>query len=507
MTIQINGWQAPQAFLDQLEEAFDERALEVSKKILELAGTRDRQHQIILARMALVLHNRGKKVDDILNNLGTPTHRAQPAAESATPVTVTNRPSMADELRQRRASRFSPSEPEAPPPPDDGRRASAVPVKPDTHTAARPGTWRPAPRYTRLGPEPSRRSTARPVSTSPRRRGKFRWQTWVIVGASVVTVLLAGGLFAWESIVGGPTSESPVQPQAESPSAEQPEAAEPPKFIVTEAETVDLKSADWYGPTQILLVLAALSIPLLGYLDGKERLQIGDAVFAIVGATANYLVMWAPIMAFNITLFGMDQRGVAILVSFVIIAVVTVKALTGNRDTSSLGVYFGLLALGAAIFGNMGAMQVAFNVPSQPLYAIQDLSAAILAKQGELIKFTLLIYTILVVAIVNYIIDIVAPVDGDLRWEAIISAVIVVVAFYLASIKLQPALSLIVAVAASILTAMILRRTGERLATRATGENPLSQVVQRVFEYTAWDGVALGTILVVILRLACVAVA
>lgn len=478
MTISIQGWQAPREMLNQLEEAFGDRASEVAEKIVEVATPRDRPGQISLARMALILANRGKSADEVLGGVDKMKTKSSSAARPAA---------------RRAPSRFNLEE--------DEDEELEVPLR-----SARPAA--PAERAERADARPRRRgkSVGDLFSAVLGGVGRFwRKPAGKIAIPSTVLLLIAGGVFTYAMVTGsGRFSGQPaVVPSVEGQSAEQP--AEPPKFKVTEAETVDLKSVDWYGQTQILLILATLAIPFLGYLDGKERLQIGDAIFAVVGAVANYLVMWAPVMAFITTLLSMDERSVAILMSFVIVVVVTVKALTGGRDTSSLGVYFGLLALGSAIFGNMGAMQVAFNVPSQPLYALQELPVAILAKQGELIKFSLLVYAMLGVAITNYVIDIIVPRDGDFRWEAIISAVVVVLAFYLALIKLQPALALLVAIAAAVLIAMILRRTGERRATRATGENPLTQVVQRVFEYTAWDGVAMGTILVVLLRLAGIA--
>ena len=287
----------------------------------------------------------------------------------------------------------------------------------------------------------------------------------------------------------------PSGPEMTTPVATQP--AEIPTF--EPQSTVDYKSVPVVGTTLIMLLFGLMLVSVLGVLDGKERFQISDVIFALTGFFLNYFVSWTPMLAF-LTAFEplANPRTALFFVAGVTLAVVTVKALTGGRDTTNLGVFFACLGFAGAIFGTMGAFQIALDVPTQPVYLLQDLPAAILTKQASLIQYSLLVYSMFFLSIGCYLIDIFLPKDKETRWEALITASIVVGGFYLAQIWMGLTASMLVAVAAAVVLATIVRRSGKGITT---GENPLSRAVSRAFEYTAWDGIAIGVVITILLRL------
>lgn len=288
----------------------------------------------------------------------------------------------------------------------------------------------------------------------------------------------------------GPSGFSPNTPAVEATQT-------PPTF--SPEVTVDLKSVPFIGITQFMLILGLILVPILGTLDGRERFEVSDIVYAIVGFLVNYFVVWGPMLAFLTAFEWMSNpRTATAVVSLVMFVAILVKSLTGRRDTTNLGVYFACLAFGGAVFSNMGAMQIAFDVPTQPLYLLQDLPDAILAKLGPQIQYSMLVYSMFFLSIGCYLIDIFFPNDGETRWEAVITAVVVVGGFYLAGIWMGPAAALLVAVAAAVVLATIARRSGTGVTT---GESALSKAVSRAFEYTAWDGVAVGVVITILLHL------
>ncbi len=262
---------------------------------------------------------------------------------------------------------------------------------------------------------------------------------------------------------------------------------------------IDAKSVSFIGPTLIMMIIALVSLGSLGILDGKERLQTSDITVGIVGFCLNYIAVWKPFVAFWTTLFPVfNEQTMAATFGFLITGIVVTKALTGGRDTTNLGVYFGMLAITGAISQQLGAFQVAFNVQSQPVYLLQDLPIAIMAKQMSEVLYSLLVYFLLFLAVASYLLDIFFPKEKKIRWGGIVTTVATVGFFYIAGTKFEVQYALLLGITAGVVLAVLTRKTVNKVSL---GENPLAQIVQRVFDYTAWDGVSLGVALMVLLHL------
>ena len=334
----------------------------------------------------------------------------------------------------------------------------------------------------------------------------FRQNKWVkriTIGGGVILAILVLMFIFW--FLGGDSPESAnperIQSQQQNqPQVQQQQQTQEESVPTFQPEiTVDYKSIAFVGVALKLIILALILVPVLGYLDARERFETSDVGFAIGGFLANYVLTWKPVVAFLITFAPIGNERTALFwVTSLTLALVAMKAATGKRDTTNLGLYFACLALAGAAVGTLGAIQVALNVPTQPVYLLQDLPSAILTKKIELIQFSLLVYSMFGLSIIFYLIDIFFPVDKDTRWEAVVIAVIVIAGFYISQIWLGTTVSLALSVAISLVVASLARRTGKGLTT---GESPLSRAVTRAFEYTAWDGVAIGVVISVLLFL------
>lgn len=323
-------------------------------------------------------------------------------------------------------------------------------------------------------------------SIRERTRAIFSSKWLKIVGGVVLGIIVLVVLFSFL----GSGSPEPTRIQN----------TQPPKTVPTfQPTSVDYKSVSVVGTTLLLLIEGLILVPILGILDGKERFQVSDVVFAIVSFLVNYIVIWAPILAF-LTAFSAigNPKTAMFFVTGVTLTAVLIKALTGGRDTTNLGVFFAILGFAGAIWGSMGAIQVALSVPSQPVYLLQDLPSAFTTKQVALVQYSILVYTMFFLSMVCYLIDIFLPKDKEIRWESLMTAAVVVLGYFLANIKMAPTYSLLVATAVAVLLATVVRRAGKGITT---GENPLSRAVSRAFEYTAWDGVAFGIVFTILLRL------
>lgn len=327
-----------------------------------------------------------------------------------------------------------------------------------------------------------------PIARAKNAINNFRQNKWVkriAIGVGVIFAILMLVFMFW--FLGGSNPESANPERIQSVPAFRPET------------TVDYKSISVVGTTLIMLVLGAFLISALGILDGKERFQVSDVVVALTGYFLNYFVIWAPMLAFLTAFKPIGNPGTAMFyVVSLIIVVVIFKAINGGIDFTNLGVFLACLALTGAITGTMGAIQQALSVPSQPVYLLQDLPGAIATKQGALIQYSMLVYTMFFLAMACYLLDIFYPRDGEIRWEAIVMTFLVVIGFYVSIFFMPRTAALVVATAFTSLVATFIRRAGKGVTT---GENVLSKVVARVFEYTAWDGVALGILIVILLRL------
>lgn len=343
--------------------------------------------------------------------------------------------------------------------------------------------------------------TAKPAGIKGFFQGK--WFKWISTAVLIITIV-AVAIF-W--FLGGSNPESANPEKIQSQQQNQ-QPNQQPNLLQTQTEsvpafrpetTVDYKSISVVGTTLIMLVLGAFLISALGILDGKERFQVSDVVVALTGYFLNYFVIWAPMLAFLTAFKPIGNPGTAMFyVVSLIIVVVIFKAINGGIDFTNLGVFLACLALTGAITGTMGAIQQALSVPSQPVYLLQDLPGAIATKQGALIQYSMLVYTMFFLAMACYLLDIFYPRDGEIRWEAIVMTFLVVIGFYVSIFFMPRTAALVVATAFTSLVATFIRRAGKGVTT---GENVLSKVVARVFEYTAWDGVALGILIVILLRL------
>lgn len=326
-----------------------------------------------------------------------------------------------------------------------------------------------------------------------------RWFKRIGIGLVIILGILALLFAFW--FLGGSNPEPTQtriqsQPQTQQP-AQQNEVENIPTF--QPETTVDYKSISVVGVALKLIILGLVIVPILGYLDARERFETSDVGFAFGGFLANYLFTWKPIVAFLMSLGPIGTERTALFwVTSIILALVAMKAATGKRDTTNLGLYFACMALSGAALGTLGAFQIALDVPTQPVYLLQDLPNAILTKQLAMIQFSLLVYSMFGLAILFYLIDIFFPVDKETRWEAVVIAVIVVAGFYISQIWLGTTVSLALSVAMALVIATLARRTGKGLTT---GESPLSRAVTRAFEYTAWDGVAIGVVISILLFL------
>lgn len=343
-----------------------------------------------------------------------------------------------------------------------------------------------------------------PITRAKNTIKNFRENKWVkrtAIGCGVIFAILMLVFIFW--FLGGsnpePTNENRIQnqQQPQQPNQQQSQTESVPAF--QPETTVDYKSIAVVGVALKLIILALILVPVLGYLDARERFETSDVVFAIGGFVGNYLLTWKPIVAFLTTFEPIGtERTALFFVTAITFALVSMKAATGKRDTTNLGLYFAGLALAGAAIGRLGAIQVAFNVPTQPVYLLQDLPSAILTKKIELIQFSLLVYSMFGLSILFYLVDIFFPVDKETRWEAVVIAVIVIAGFYIAQIWVATTVALALAVAISLVIATLARRTGRGMTS---GESPLSRAVTRAFEYTAWDGVAIGVVISVLLFL------
>ena len=306
------------------------------------------------------------------------------------------------------------------------------------------------------------------------------------IGLGLVVLILLGGLYFLTLNYGV------SMPQvASAPSFE-----EAPEVRLS---AIDVKNVEFIGSKLILMIIALMALIPLGVLDGRERLQVSDVIVAIVGVNLNYVLLWKPIIAFSLELLPMyNEQSISILFGVLITSIVITKAVTGGRDTTNLGVYFGMLAIAGGITGHMGAFQAAFNTPSQPVYLLEQIPSAIVALRYEEVRYSVLVYGVLFLGIASYLLDILYPREKDVRWEAIGTAAVTVGAYFLALQKFEAPYALILAIAAGVILAVVTRKTGGKLQI---GENPLAKVVQRVFDYTAWDGVSLGVLVIVVLQL------
>jgi hypothetical protein len=356
----------------------------------------------------------------------------------------------------------------------------------------------PAPKPT-TNPKPEAAKPNQPKESAVNRAkntvNNIRQNKWVkrtVIGAGVIFAILVIIFIFW--FIGGSspetTSTERIQGQQENPQPAQQQSQTESVPTFQPEQTVDYKSVPFVGSILILILEGLLLIPLFGILDGTERLQMGDTITSLVGVLVNYFVTWAPMIAFLTAFKALSNPVTAMfVVTILTLAIVLMRAMTGGRDTTNIGVFFGFLALAGATSGSMGAMQIAFDVPSQPVYLLQDLPSAILSKQTPLIQYSMLVYSMFAISIVAYAIDIFFPDDKDTRWEALIVATIVIAGFYLVSIKLESYYSLLISVAFASLIATLARRRGKGLTT---GENPLSNAISRVFEFSACYGVSIG---------------
>lgn len=324
---------------------------------------------------------------------------------------------------------------------------------------------------------------------------------WIGIGILVLALIVAAIWFFGGSSSAQPTAQSVQPSQTQPEQRSQPETLLPPEAPpVVNLQPIDYKSVAFVGVTLFFMFIAGTALIPLGILDAKERLQVSDISVALAGLLANYVAIWKPFVAFWTTLVPIfNEQSTAVTFGILITGIVVTKAVTGGRDTTNLGVYFGELAIIGAISGNMGAFQAAFNIPYQPVYMLQGLPSAIMAKQASVVQYSLLVYSVLFLAIGAYLLDIVYPREKKPRYGAFFSFAAVVGTYYLALLAFNAQYALFFGISAGVLAAVIARKTGN---VESAGENKLTKIVQRVFEYTPWDGACLGIVVLVLLRLA-----
>lgn len=354
-----------------------------------------------------------------------------------------------------------------------------------------------------------RKSVRQSLKDTRDRIKAFPWRKFFTISAIIVAIVVVLVGFTSLKNAGIFTPQPNTEFASTSPSPQDQGLTGSEGLIPFDQNTltkVDPKSVGGFGTTQRLFLLALIGVIFFGYLDRKEHLQLEDAIAALVCFGLNYLLTWAPVVSFFVTLVGENQRAVMLIVSGVLITYVMSRVTGGGRDTTALGMYLGSIVLFGIIVRTLGALQIVFKLQEQPLYLLPGVISALQSMQYEAVKFSVIVYMLLFGAIGSYALDIVYPKTRKVRWEAVTPFITLVVLYYLFKYGLiaiglplyEVELALVIATAVAIGVAVALRKSDEG---NVAGENQLSKVVKRVFDFIGWDGITLGLLTVTLLRL------
>lgn len=270
-----------------------------------------------------------------------------------------------------------------------------------------------------------------PVAAAPKAAPK--WQFWK---KSTPTIAGSGApkkqWIRWVIFLAlaGATLYLLLKPTPYDPSKPIPAWQMPTQTSTEITTTLDGASNPTIGVLQGLYGILLLGILVSGWLNAKERQQIGDFVTAFVSLLSVFLLFaWQPIQVFVLNLFGfppsdLNQKIVSFGVFTATVTGVTVVSLVGGRDFTAWGVFFGGLALGGAITGKLGVFGHLFQTGSKLVPA--DLWWNMLRlKDYEAARFTTIIIILFIASLAGYCIDLIKP-DRKQKpaWGAVLVAAI-----------------------------------------------------------------------------------
>jgi hypothetical protein len=176
----------------------------------------------------------------------------------------------------------------------------------------------------------------------------------------------------------------------------------------------------------------AMIVAIAGYLDRKRSMQAADAIVAICGALfLLFVATWEPGKAFLVAL-GIPQDALPYLTSLITIAVIVAMAYAGTLDFSPIGIFLGIMGLiGGVWLSSLGDLGTMLKLPQAPLVTLDQLAMLIQLKQMDLAKFSLTIYSILLIGIIFYGVELVRP-DKKIKvptYGGLLLAVLTVVAY------------------------------------------------------------------------------
>lgn len=186
-----------------------------------------------------------------------------------------------------------------------------------------------------------------------------------------------------------------------------------PEVIVTPDDIVDIKSVSALGSVQYAMMALLFVIGLCGYLDRRQSNQAYDAWIAIIAAL---LVVWiGSLPVFRKFFEAIELGNPSLIIVLVSLAVVITTSLTGTVDLSPIGIFFGIVAIfGGTVLNHLGSFQDVFRIPDSSLYTMSTTLAFLAGKQWEVAKFSVVVYSCLLLAVFAYGYEILRP-KSDIR--------------------------------------------------------------------------------------------
>jgi hypothetical protein len=343
-----------------------------------------------------------------------------------------------------------------------------------------------------------------PQASSPRAMPKFKLPPMKPVGlfgigiiAVLILVLSWGSIFPKTvNVSAGPAAAPEAAPVADIPAAAPSWEAAP---TIPQLTPLDVANNPWIGMIQVLYAIAFGGTMLAGYLNAKERQQVGDFIAAAVALTAVFIMFsWQPVAAFTAALFNLSpgeggSKAIALAVLSGSFFAVLTASFVGGRDFTSLGMFLGGLAIGGAVSGGFGILDELFQTTgNNAVVPASQWWALIRTKNFETASFTTTILVLYVMSLASYGADLVKP-DKKKQpaWGAVIVAFISPIVYVIARMALPqtpPWLILIAVLGMVAIVASLFRQFG--FGTANFG-NPNRVGVGSFVSRPSWDVVGL----------------
>lgn len=233
----------------------------------------------------------------------------------------------------------------------------------------------------------------------------------VVIGIAIFGVVLASILLA-SSLIPASTERANIptaqmtEPEA-SPSWESPPA-------IPQLTPLDVANNPWIGMIQVLYGIIFGGVLVAGYLNARERQQVGDWISAAIALLAVFFLFnWEPVRAFITTLFEIPEEMGGKFVAFGVLCggffAVLTASLVGGRDLTAMGVYLGGIAIGGALSGKFGILNHLFHPGNNIVLPANQWWALIRTKNFDAASFTTTILILFALSLLSYSYDLVKP--------------------------------------------------------------------------------------------------